>query len=207
MVALTHLDADHGRGLLEVLDRYRVAAVLVGVEYPESAFYPQWRATLDRQRLQVMPVSAGYRILLEEDVTLEVLNPPPRPFRGSPSDRNNNGLVLRLVYGDVSFLLAADIEALAENNLVGSAPVLESVVLKVPHHGSKTSSTVEFLGRVKPSQVVISAGVENQYGHPHAEVVARLEETSGVTEIYRTGQRGSIEFSSDGRRLWVKTQR
>ena len=62
MVALTHLDADHGRGLLEVLDRYQVAAVLVGVEYSESVFYPQWRATLDRQRLQVMPVSAGYRI-------------------------------------------------------------------------------------------------------------------------------------------------
>ena len=107
----------------------------------------------------------------------------------------------------MSFLLAADIEALAENYLVGSAPVLESVVLKVPHHGSKTSSTVEFLGRVKSSQVVISAGVENQYGHPHAEVVARLEETSGVMEIYQTGQRGSIEFSSDGRRLWIKTQR
>ena len=68
MVALTHLDADHSRGLLEVQHRYRVAAVLVGgggVEYPESVFYPQWRATLDRQRLQVMPVSAGYRILLE----------------------------------------------------------------------------------------------------------------------------------------------
>ena len=138
---------------------------------------------------------------------LEVLNPPPRPFRGSPFDRNNNGLVLRLVYGDVNFLLAADIEALAENYLVGNAPVLESVVLKVPHRGSKTSSTVEFLRRVTPSQVVICAGVENQYRHPHAEVVARLEETPGVTEIYRTGQRGSIEFSIDGRGLWVKTQR
>ena len=207
LVALTHPDTDHGRGLLEVLDRYEVAGVLVGVEAPESPLYPQWQATLDRQGLTAIPVSSGYRIILEEDVTLEVLNPPPTSFQGSPSDRNNNGVVFRLVYGEVSFMLAADIESLVENYLVRQGRPLESVVLKVPHHGSNTSTTAEFLRRVNPSQAVISSGEDNPFGHPRPQVLARLEDTLGQGGVYQTAQQGDVEFISDGRRLWVRTQR
>jgi competence protein ComEC len=225
MVVLTHLDADHSQGLLKVLDRYQVAVVVVGAEAPgkslglesrpgsihdsHSTLYPQWVTVLERRQLRVIPMSAGYRIMLEPGVVLEVLNPPPIPFRGSESDDNNNGVVLRLVYGDVRFLLAADIEALAEEHLVRHIPDLESEVLKVAHHGSKTSTTAGFLQRVSPSYAVISAGAENRYGHPHAQVMARLSEQSaaGGRRIYQTAQQGSIEFISDGQRFWVKTQR
>jgi competence protein ComEC len=207
LVVLTHLDADHARGLLEVLEHYRVSAVLVGEEDRESSLYAQWRATLGRRKHQVIPVSEGYQVRLEEGVIFEVLNPPPRPFRGSSADRNNNGVVLRLVHGEVSFLLAADIHAQAENYLVGNAATLDSTVLKVPHHGSKTSTTPEFLRQVNPSKAVVSAGVENQFGHPSPEVIARLEQMLGAAGVYQTAQQGTIEFVSDGRLLWVKTRR
>jgi competence protein ComEC len=225
MVVLTHLDADHSQGLLKVLDRYRVAAVVMGraesrpmgaspptpspspMERGPGGEAPQWKATVERRQLRVTPVSAGYRIMLEPEVALEVLNPPLIPFRGSQSDDNNNGVVLRLVYGDVRFLLAADIEALAEEHLVRHVSGLESQVLKVAHHGSKTSTTAGFLQRVSPSYAVISAGAENRYGHPHPQVIARLSEQPGLAGIYQTAQQGSIEFISDGQRFWVKTQR
>lgn len=219
LVVLTHLDADHSRGLLEVLDRYQVSAtrghpgvgrlsgVLVGEEDRESALYAQWRDMLDRRKLKVIPVWAGYQVILEKGVTLEVLNPPPTPFRGSSADQNNNGVVLRLAYGYASFLLTADIQSEAERYLASVTPTLESVVLKVPHHGSKTSTTAEFLQRAKPSWAVISAGAGNRLGHPHPEVMARLEQMLGVAKIYQTSQRGTIEFISDGRQLWVETQR
>jgi competence protein ComEC len=207
MVVLTHLDADHSQGLLKVLDRYQVAAVVMGVEASGKSLYPQWGATLERRQLRVIPMAAGYRIMLEPEVALEVLNPPPIRFLGSPSDDNNNGVVFRLVYGDVRFLLAADIEAVAEAHLVRRVPDLESEVLKVAHHGSKTSTTLEFLQRVSPSYAVISAGADNRYGHPHPQVMARLREQPGLAEIYQTAQQGRIEFISDGRGLWVKTQR
>jgi len=207
LVVLTHLDADHSRGLLEVLDRYRVAAVLVGVSDPDSALYPLWRASMDRNGLAETPVHAGYRVILEPGVALEVLNPPKKPIGGSAADQNNNGVVLRLLHGDVSFLLAADVEATAESYLVRDASPLESEVLKVAHHGSNSSTTEPFLRRVRPVVVIVSVGEGNRYGHPYQEVIKRLEEAVGPEGLYRTDRDGTIEFISDGQRLWARTER
>ncbi len=205
VVALTHLDADHSRGLLEVLDRYRVGSVMVGLEDPESALYPPWQASLEGGGPEKVQLWAGHRIMLEPGLVIEVLNPPDKPLGGSVADKNNNGLVLRLVYDDVSFLLAADIEARAENHLTKGDRNLASTVLKVAHHGSKTSTTPRFLSRVDPVVAVVSAGKSNRFGHPHTDVVERLEQIVGAEGLYRTDRDGAIEFISDGRRLWVKT--
>ncbi len=207
MLVLTHLGADHSRGLLEVLDRYRVASVLVGVEETDSALNPQWRASLEREGPMKIPVTAGYRVVLEPDLILEVLNPPGAATRGFAADQNNNSVVLRLVYGRVGFLLAADIEAEAENYMVRRSEALQSAVLKVPHHGSRTSTTPGFLERVDPAVAVVSVGEANQFGHPHPEVADRLEEAVGPEAVYRTDRDGTIEFVSDGERLWVGTER
>ena len=206
LVALTHMDSDHSRGLLEVLARYQVGAVLEGANNQVAELYPRWRATLDREQIEVIPVQAAYHINLEPGVTLEVLNPPRDPIGGSWQEENNNGLVLRLVHGEISFLLAADIEAMAENYLLRKGATLDSAVLKVGHHGSSTSTTSPFLRRVNPKAVVISAGESNRYGHPSQEVEARLEELVGVGGVYRTDRDGTIEFISDGHNLWVETQ-
>ena len=186
IVVLTHLDADHSRGLLQVLDRYRVESVMVGVENPESALYLQWQASLKGDKPKKIPLQAGHRIILEPGLILEVLNPPVKPIGGSVADQNNNGLVLRLLYDNVSFLLAADIEARAENFITRHNLNIESTVLKVAHHGSKTSTTPRFLSRVDPIVAVVSAGKSNSFGHPHADVVERLQQTLGPESLYRT---------------------
>ena len=205
LVVLTHLDADHTRGLFEVLDRFLVGGVLTGVDHAGSAMYPQWAAALDQGVLEPLPVRSGYRIELEPGLSLEVLNPQPMSLRFPASDVNNNAVVLRLVYRDVSILLASDIEAEAEARMTSGRAALASNVLKVPHHGSQTSSTRGFLSRVDPDLAVISVGSGNQYGHPHPEVVNRLERLVGDTGIYRTDRDGTIELISDGSKLWVKT--
>ena len=206
-VVLTHLDQDHSRGLLNVLERYNVAAVLVGMENPQSGLYPQWRDSLERANPVTVPLRAGYLVTLEPNVVLEVLNPPPRPIGGSVADQNNNSVVLRLVHGNVSFLLTGDIEAAGENHLLRSSQTLKSSVLKVAHHGSRTSTTTAFLREVNPSAAVLSAGEANRFGHPHPEVMTQLSQIPGLDSVYRTDRNGTIEFTSDGAALWVKTER
>lgn len=205
-MVLTHLDADHSRGLLEVLDRFDVSGVLVGISDPANSLYPQWQAALDRAEVPVIPVLRGHRIQLEEGVLLEVLHPTAIRLESSGSDANN-GLVLRLVYGDVSFLLTGDIEAEAERQLMAGQQELPSRVLKVGHHGSKTSTSPGFLRRVNPDLAVISAGVDNRYGHPNPEVVSRLEEFLGADALYRTDLQGTVEVITDGKTLEVVTER
>ncbi len=207
LVALTHLDADHSRGLLEVLERYRVGAVLVGEEDHTAALYPQWQAMVERRQIQTIQVYNGQQIVLDGEVTLEVLHPPSPALRRSRWDGNNNGLVFRLAYGEVSFLLTADIEAEVERYLALTHRNLKSSVMKAAHHGSKTSTIPTFLESVSPVAVAISAGVDNRFGHPHPEVVERLEQQVGQQRIYQTAEHGNIEFISNGRSLWVKTQR
>ena len=138
---------------------------------------------------------------------MEVLGPPSNPMRGTGSDVNNNGVVLRLVYGGVSFLLTGDIEAGAEERLLLSGLPLRSTVLKVAHHGSRTSTTEQFLSAVSPAVAVVSAGAANPYGHPHPEVTGRRAAMPGESRTYVTAERGAIEFTTDGERLWVRTER
>lgn len=206
-VAVTHLDADHSRGLLHTLESYRVDTVLVGVKDAESSLYPQWRRTLERQGYEPVYLTAGQTLTLEEGVTLEILHPPAIPLRGPLWNANNNSLVMRLVYGEMRFLLAGDIAAAAENYLIRRDAPLQSQVLKVAHHGSKSSTTAAFLRAVNPQWAVISAGADNSYGHPHPTIMARLEKLMGPEAIYQTAQQGTIHFSTDGQRLWVETEK
>ena len=204
LVVITHFDSDHSHGLLQVMDRYVVGALVTGPLTTAGGMGPQWEQSLERQGLSPLEVRAGHTIRLQEGVQLTVLNPPAdRLF----ADSNNDSVALRLVYGSVSVLLSADMEGEAERRLVSSDAELGSTVLKVGHHGSDTSSTREFLDAVHPEIAVISAGEDNQYGHPAPEVVRRLEESVGEERIFRTDLAGTIELVSDGERLWVETER
>ena len=120
---------------------------------------------------------------------------------------DNNGVVLRLSTGDVSFLFTADTMWEAEFELITQRTDLASTVLKVAHCGSDTSTTAEFLAVVNPQIAVISAGADNPYGHPSPVVIDRLREKLGSENIYRTDKQGTIEFITDGERLWVKTKK
>ena len=207
MLVLTHPDRDHFRGLIEVLDRYESGVVLKGGTVSENPLYLEWEKAVEEEEARQVTAARGQIIGLDGSTWLEVLNPSPRPTRGALTDSNNDGLVLRLVSGEVSFLLTADIEAEAEARLLRGNLPIESTVLKVPHHGSRTSTTRRFLSAVSPVAAVISASADNQYGHPHEEVTGRLETTLGEAGTYLTSERGDIEFITDGKRLWVKTER
>ena len=134
---------------------------------------------------------------------MEVLNPPGSLFEGTSHDVDNNGVVLRLIWGKVSFLFTADIRKEAEFELIRQRANLRSTVLKVAHHGSKTSTSPQFLAAVNPEVAVISAGADNPFGHPSPEVVERLIASLGEDNVYRTDEDGTMEFITDGERLWV----
>lgn len=205
LVVITHLDADHSRGLIDVLDRYEVGAVLAGPVTPSASMYAQWQAGVERNKIDVVSVHQGYSLDLGSGVVAEVLN----PRSGIPvgESANNSAMVLRLTYGSVSFLLTADIEAETESFLTLMGAGIESTVLKVAHHGSKTSSTDAFIQAVGPAVVLISVGSNNSFGHPSDEVVGRLMRQIGGENIYRTDRHGNVEFVTDGVELWVETQR
>ncbi len=207
LVVLTHAHDDHVTGLVEVLRRYEVKQVLApGFPYTSSA-YIEWLSVIEEKGIEYTRAEAGQRIDLGGGAILEVLHPPGEFLEGTESDIDNNGVVIRLTMGEVSFLLMADLYDEGEEALLYQGVALRSTVLKVAHHGSSTSTTASFLAAVNPQVAVISVGVDNPFGHPSAEVIAGLSERLGEDRIYRTLERGTITLTTDGTRLWLETER
>ncbi len=207
LLILTHPHQDHLAGLAEVLRRYNVEQVLYPSCDYSSPLFDEWLRTIDEKKVKSVFACAGQRLDLGDGVVLEVLHPPLVPPPGRPPDIDNDSLVLRLVYGEVSFLLTADIKRETEWELVRERAPLASTVLKVAHHGSDTSSAAEFLAVVGPAAAVISVGADNDFGLPDAEVVGRLAGEIGGVNIYRTDEDGTIDFTSDGEKLWVDVEK
>jgi len=204
LLVLTHPHHDHLAGLVEVLRRYRVEQVLYPVLDYESPLYHEWLGLIEEGDIEHTPACAGQQIELGGGVVMKVLNPPTNHRSDTESDIDNNSVVLHLNTGDVSFLLAGDIMRETEWELVRQGADLSGTVLKVAHHGSDTSTTPEFLAVVNPQVAVICCGVDNKFGHPGGEVVNRLEQKLGRENIYRTDENGTVEFITDGERLWVE---
>jgi competence protein ComEC len=146
---------------------------------------------------------AGEWLDLGSGVRLEVLGPPEEPLHGTVDDLNNNSVVLRLAYGDVSFLLTGDLAEEGEAALLRGGANLRSTVLKVGHHGSDGSTTPVFLSAVQPSYAAISVGSENTYGHPSPTTQLRLQDVP----VARTDVNGRVHFETDGRSLWADLER
>ncbi len=203
VIALSSPDQDHLSGLIGVLGRYRADTVLERAPGTTAA-YASWQKALARNAAHRIEAVSGQTIRLGDGVVLQVLHPPERLFTGTGSDDNNNSVVLKLTYGDISFLLTGDVERIAEQLLVESGSNLRSTVLVAPHHGSRTSSSPEFLQAVSPSLVAISAGKNNRFGHPHPEALSALAAAVGNERVYITAANGDVVFATDGRRLWVQ---
>ncbi len=211
LVIPTHPSADHITGLVEVLNRYKVRQVLYPALDFKSNIYDEWLRLLEEKDIKYTIAQAGQQIDLS-GVVIEVLNPRIPLLTGTESDVDNNGVVLHISMGEVSFLLTADIMRQAEFELVARRANLTSTVLKVAHHGSDTSTYQEFLAVVNPQLAVISVGKGNPFGHPTPEVMRRLKEKLGSENIYqtydaKTDKHHTIEFITDGERLWVRVGR
>jgi len=207
LVVLTHPHNDHITGLVEVLRRYEVKQVLESGIECDSPAYSEWLKLIDEKGIKRTIARAGQRIELGAGIWLDILHPPADLLQGTDSDTDNNGVVLRLVYGEVSFLLTADIYHEGEQCLLRQGVELESAVLKVAHHGADTSSSLPFLNAVSPQLAIISVGEDNPYHLPDEEVCDRLEQSLGQDRVYLTSERGTIELISDGHKLWLKTER
>jgi competence protein ComEC len=201
LVVVTHPQADHIGGLPQVLESYDVGAVLDSRFESGSPFYEALTEAADEAGVPRYVAARGQTIALGGGARVEVIGPVGEP--GARADPNNASTVLRVAMGDVSFLLTGDIEADGEAALVRSGAELRATVLKVAHHGSKTSTAPAFLSRVAPAVGVISVGAANTFGHPTATVLSRL---SG-DYVLRTDEDGDVRMETEGERLWVTTER
>jgi len=200
-ILATHADSDHIQGLNEVDANFEVGEALFG-RMPENDPEFSELATVLRQRGVSSEFVRRGETFKFGDAVLEVLYPRFDSSPNSASD-NNHSVVLRIVYGNRAFLLTGDIEQATEQELVDGGGVLTADVIKVPHHGSRTSSTQEFINAVHPAYAVISVGRRSRFGHPHREVVDRW--ASAGSKVMTTGDRGMISVSTDGRDLSVQT--
>jgi competence protein ComEC len=201
LVVLTHPDTDHITGLVSVLERYRVDKVIFREMGCCNSTCEQWRRLVEEEGVAVYRGEAGLEIELDEGLRLEVLHPGTELMPGEGF--NDNSLVTRLTYGQASMLLTGDIQAGAELQLLADNARLASTVLKVAHHGSCDSTTPAFLEAVDPQVAVISVDGDNDFGHP---CDALLERLNGRT-VYRTDKHGTVALITDGKQLWVKTER
>ena len=207
LVILTEPQADHMTGLTEVLRNYKVRQVFEPDIAYDSATYQQWLSLVESDEFGHQIAHAGQKIELGGGIKVDVLHPPSPLLQGTSDDVDNNGLALRLSWNRVSFLFTSDIGKEAEWYLIAQRANLKSTVLKVAHHGSLTSTSEQFLAAVNPEIAVISVGTDNRFGLPRAEVVDRLVTYLGSDSIYFTSTHGTIEFTTDGERLWLKHDR
>ncbi len=196
LVIVTHPHADHLAGLIEVVKRYDVDRVMesgVGHGTPE---YAAWQALLKERDIPVVLARRGQRMDAGNSIMLDVLSPAEDAVASADKPHDAN-IVAVLTHGETTVLFTGDAEKILEYRLLFESPaMLDADVLKVGHHGSKTSSTEVFLKAVSPDSAVISAGKKNRYGHPHPDIIERLRQLN--IPLRRTDTDGDIRLESDG---------
>jgi competence protein ComEC len=200
VVVGTHPDKDHVGGLTDVLERYEVALIVKTENVNDTSVSRLFESRVAEEEAEVFFARRGQRLALGASTTLEILYPESNP---ADMESNAASIVARLIYGDIAFMLTGDSPKSIEEYLVlVEGENLASDVLKVGHHGSRTSTSELFLDEVQPTYAVVSAGADNQYGHPHVEVTDAL--FNAGAKVYETAEVGTVTFMSDGETVWVQ---
>ncbi|MDW7674674.1 MAG: stalk domain-containing protein [Bacillota bacterium] len=197
-VVSTHPHADHIGGLITVLETFPVANVLDPAVVHTSKTFEDYLTLIDKKEINFVEARSGMTVNFDSLVKVEVLAPGSEASKAS---LNNTSVVLKLSFGEVSFLLAGDAETDSENIMLRAhSNKLKSTILKVGHHGSKSSTTANFLKAVSPEAAIIQVG-KNSYGHPTEEALNRLDAAS--VKIYRNDLHGDIIISTDGKNYQI----
>ena len=185
MIVVSHFDTDHMNALCQIMKNLKVKNVIIGKQFEDSENLQEFLKIVKEKNVKVNVVEAGDKISIEKNLYFHVLWPDSSNII-SEKALNNNALVCKLCYKNFSMLFTGDIEEATEKGLIKKygdtkvdTKVLNSTVLKVAHHGSKTSSIKEFVNLVKPKIAVIGVGKNNLYGHPSSEVIERLSDMRG----------------------------
>ena len=197
VLLLTHTHADHLDGLLGVLKRYDVGLVIESGANDSLSEYQDWQNLLAQKKIPMVIAQAGEKINLANDVELDILSPLSDFAGKSVKNAHDAVVVSKLVYGKYSVLFTGDAETKVENQMLAQEKnMLPSKILKVGHHGSKTSSSPDFLRAVGAKEAIISAGRKNRYNLPSQEIVDRLSAIG--LNLWRTDLAGDIKMESDG---------
>lgn len=198
-VIISHCDSDHIGGIFNILENMNVKKVIIGIQPENSENLISLINICQKQKIEILVLEMGERYMIDNNVFIDIIWPSSEKII-SENALNNNSLVFKLIYNDFSMLFTGDIEEIAENSILEmNENKLEADILKVAHHGSKTSSIKEFLKEVNPKIVLIGVGEKNKFGHPNMEVLERIK--MFTNKIYRTDLDGeiSIEITSKGR--------
>lgn len=196
----THPDTDHVGGLVDVLRRYEIGVILETVAEADSPAAESYATAAASEGAQRIIAQRGQQFTLGASTTLTVY----APWGDTYNWRSNNAsIITKISFGNIDFLLTGDASKETEDVLVRAYGTgLEAEVLKLGHHGSDTSTSDLFLDAVTPEYAVVSAGANNQYGHPHEAVLKRVS-ARDITTV-STAEAGTVTFKSDGVRVWVE---
>ncbi len=196
-IVITNPDADHIGGFEEILKNYKVGMVFESGTFNDSKTYQNLEEEIKRQNIPDVVVQKGMQLDLGGGALIDILFPDQDVSTWSSND---GSVVARLVYGDTSIMLTGDATSKTEKIILGENPPtdLKSTILKVGHHGSRTSTSGEFVQAVAPTYAVISDGKDNKYGHPHKETLETLMKYGA--QIFRTDLLGTIVMKSDGKK-------
>lgn len=211
LVISTHADQDHIGGLPDVIKKFQIDGHIYNFIDENSGLVKEINTLSEKHKINQINLHAGDRIILNEtgNFYIDILWPTDKITN---KDKNNNSIVTKIVLGDISFMLTGDVGVEVEKTLLTEfGESLKSQVLKLGHHGSKTSTSPEFLEMVQPQFAIISAGKDNRYGHPHQEVMDNLEKyTQSINEKEKRPNEGwilntfdnAVVFKTDGESVW-----
>jgi len=204
LIILTHPEKDHVSGLIEVLKRYKVENILWTGILRDTSEFKEWEKLIESEGAKIFIAKSGQKIKWSRTVLdrFEVLYPFESLAGKEFKDSNNTSIVVKLIFGENSFLFTGDAYKSVERDLIEKGIDVDSDILKVAHHGSKTSSSEEFIKAVSPQEAIISVGKDNKYGHPHREVLETLAKY-GIN-ILRTDLNGDIKIICDSQSLKLK---
>ena len=189
----SHMDTDHVGGILTLLEELQVGEVIISKQGESSSNYSKFKKIVSDKKIKVRYIKKKDRLQIEKDIYLDFLWPDNENIIES-NILNNNSIVCKLYYHNFSILFTGDIEELAEKKLIeeykDNINIFNSNVLKVAHHGSKSSSNIELIKMINPEIALIGVGNNNKFGHPNSEVIERFKSLN--TKIYRTDLMGEI---------------